>query len=192
LPGPASATYHAAIAVDDWNVLVTSVEGARPVLLAGLRRYGAFRGGGYRNVAIGRVADVLAFLSALRSDLARDAVLTAAVARVLPIDRTLQLDENDPLSSLETAVAALGTRVESSAFFVRLERRGLHGRLHSSEVERTLGATLWRAIEAAGHTPRVTFTDPDVVVAIETLGSRAGIGLIDRTLRSTYPFVRIR
>jgi hypothetical protein len=178
--------------VDDWNVLATSVEGARPVLLAGLRRHGAFRGGGYRNVAIGRVPDVTAFLAALRDDLARDRVLAAAVGRVLPIDQTLVLDEDDPLKSLETAVAALAPRIGSRSFFVRLERRGLHGTLHSSDVERALGAVLWRALEAAGHAPRVTFADPDVVVAIETLGSRAGLAVVPRDLRAAFPFVRIR
>jgi tRNA(Ser,Leu) C12 N-acetylase TAN1 len=186
-----SRTYHSPRAVDDWNVLATSVEGARPMLLAGLRRHGAFRGGGYRNVAIGRVADTPAFLTALRDDVAHNPVLAAALARVLPIDRTLELAERDPLASLETAVAALGTRVDGS-FFVRLERRGLRGTLHSSDVERALGASLWRAIEAEGRTPRVTFDDPDVVVAIETLGSRVGIALIDRALRQAYPFVRVR
>jgi tRNA(Ser,Leu) C12 N-acetylase TAN1 len=178
--------------VDDWNVLATSVEGGRPVLLAGLRRHAPFRGGGYRNVAIGRVADVPAFLTALRDDLASDTILAASVARVLPIAHTFQLDANDPAASLEAALAPLHARLGGRSFFVRLERRGLHGTLHSSAVERALGATLWRLLEAAGHTPRVTFTDPDVVVAIETLGSRAGIALLDRALREAYPFVRVR
>ena len=89
--------------MDDWNVLATSVEGARPVLLAGLRRRGAFRGGGYRNVAIGRVGDVPAFLAGLRDDVARDTVLAGALARVLPIDHTFRLDGDDPMTSLEAA-----------------------------------------------------------------------------------------
>ena len=178
--------------MDDWNVLATSVEGARPVLLAGLRRRGAFRGGGYRNVAVGRVGDVPAFLAALRDDVARDPVLAAALGRVLPIAHTFRLDAGDPLASLETAVAALAPEVAGQSFFVRLERRGLHAALHSSEVERALGTLLWQKLEAAGQVPRVTFADPDVVIAVETLGDRAGIGLIGRALRQAYPFVRIR
>ena len=75
---------------------------------------------------------------------------------------------------------------------MRLERRGLRDALHSSDVERTLGAALWRALEAAGHTPRVAFRDADAAIVIETLGDRAGIGIVDRALRSAYPFVRVR
>lgn len=173
-------------------MLATSVEGARPVLLAGLRRRGAFRGGGYRNVAIGRVGDVAGFLAALRDDLAGDPALAAALARVLPIERTFRLDADDPLASLEAAVDALHPRLAGRSFFVRLERRGLHGTLHTSEVERTLGTVLWRRLESEGHAPRVTFADPDAIVAIETLGDRAGVAVIERALRQAYPFVRIR
>ena len=178
--------------MDDWNVLATSVEGARPVLLAGLRRRGAFRGGGYRNVAIGRVGDVPGFLAGLRDDVARDTVLAGALARVLPIDHTFRLDGDDPMTSLETAVGALHPRLAGQSFFVRLERRGLHGTLHTSEVERALGTVLWGRLEAEGHAPRVPFADPDVIIAIETLGDRAGVAVIERALRQAYSFVRIR
>jgi tRNA(Ser,Leu) C12 N-acetylase TAN1 len=178
--------------VDDWNVLATSVEGARPVLLGGLRRHGKFRGGGYRNVAIGAVADVPAFLDALRDEVARDPLLAGALARVIPITTVVRLDATDPLATLESAVDALTPRLAGRAFYVRLERRGLRDTVHSSDVERSLGTTIWRALEAAGHAPQVRFADPDVIVAIETLGDRAGIALIDRGLRQAYPFVRIR
>ena len=171
--------------MDDWNVLATSVEGARPVLLAGLRRRGAFRGGGYRNVAIGRVGDVPAFLAGLRDDVARDTVLAGALARVLPIDHTFRLDGDDPMTSLETAVGALHPRLAGESFFVRLERRGLHGTLHTSEVERALGTVLWRPARGARATRRAsTFADPDVIIAIETLGDRAGVAVIERALRA--------
>lgn len=173
-------------------MLATSVEGMRPVLLAGLRRHGAFRGAGYRNVGIGRVADVAVFLANLHADLGRDTVLASALARILPIVHTFRLDGDDPVASLEAALEALHPRMAGRSFFVRVERRGLQGTLHSSHVERALGAALWRLDEAAGHRPRVTFADPDVIVAIETLGDRAGVALIDRMLRTTHPFVRIR
>ena len=173
-------------------MLATSVEGARPVLLHWLRRHGAFRGGGYRNVAIGRVAALPTFLDAVRDDLARAPGLAAALGRILPIERTLRLDPNDALASLEEAIVPLHPRLAGGSYFVRLERRGLRDALHSTDVERALGAALWRALEAAGHMPRVAFRDADAVIVIETLGDRAGIGIVDRKLRSAYPFVRIR
>jgi hypothetical protein len=176
--------------VDDWNVLATSVEGARPVLMAGLRRLGVFRGAGYRNVSIGRVEDIPAFLAGWRDAMAGDTILAAAVGRVLPIVRTFRIDQTDPAASLLAAVEPLASDIDGRSFYVRIARRGLHGLIDSSEVERSLGTALWRLIEAAGHTPRVTFDDVDVVVAVETLGDRGGIALLDRAVRATYPFVR--
>ena len=110
------------------------------MLLHWLRRHGAFRGGGYRNVAIGRVAAVPAFLDAVRDDLARAPGLAAALGRILPIERTLHLDPADALASLEEAIVPLHPRLAGGSYFVRLERRGLRDALHSTDVERTLGA----------------------------------------------------
>ncbi len=177
--------------MQDWNLLATSVEGARPVLLAGLRRLGVFRGGGYRNVAIGRVADVAAFLDAWREALAGDPMLMASVGRVLPILQTFAVDQLDPAASLQAAVEPLAPLLAGRSFYVRIERRGLRGMLSSSEAERALGAALWASLEAAGHTPRVTFDDPDVVVVVETLGDRGGIAVLDRAVRAGYSFVRV-
>ncbi|MCI0347703.1 MAG: hypothetical protein L0221_20065, partial [Chloroflexi bacterium] len=102
------------------------------MLLAGLRRHGAFRGGGYRNVAIGRVPDVSAFLDALRDDIAADPSLRAALARILPIVETFELDADDPEASLAAAISALAPAMAGRSFYIRLERRGLHDALHSS------------------------------------------------------------
>src|SRR2546430_1478556 len=83
-------------------------------------------------------------------------------------------------------------RLAGGSFFVRLERRGLKGRLHTPTVERALGDHVWRALEARGHTPRVEFKDPDAVLVLETIGDEAGIAVITRALRAQHPFVKIR
>ena len=38
----------------------------------------------------------------------------------------------------------------------------------------------------------MSFADPDRVLLIETLGERAGLTVVERTLRQTYDFVRVR
>src|SRR5262245_2355413 len=115
--------------------------------MAGLRRLGVFRGAGYRNVAMGRVDDVPAFLAAWSDAMASDTILGAAVGRVLPITQTFLIDETDPMSSLLAVVEPLVPEIDGRSFYVRVERRGLRGVLDSSEAERTLGAALWRGIE---------------------------------------------
>ena len=173
-----------------WNVLATSLEGRRAALLISLRRLGEFRPGGYRNVVIGQVESA-AFLDRVRDALTKDLHLPTVLAKVIPVERNVRFDPVDPLPALGTAAEEFLDRLAAGSFFVRLERRGLKGRLHSPTLERALADRIWRALEARGHSPRVDFTDPDSVLVVETLGDEAGLGLVTRGLRREYPFVKV-
>ncbi len=175
-----------------WNVLATALEGQRDALLMGLRGLGRFRPGGYRNVVVGTVEDRAAFLDQVRTALATDPVLPTALARIVPIDITLRFEPDGPVDPLIAAAEPLLPRLAEGAFFVRVNRRGLKGRLHSPTVEREIGDHVWRALEARGHVPRVEFSDPDAILVIETLGDQAGLAVVPRALRQAYPFVRVR
>jgi tRNA(Ser,Leu) C12 N-acetylase TAN1 len=178
--------------VADWNVLATSLEGRRDALLLALRKLGRFRPGGYRNVVIGLVEDRDEFLVRVREALAADGLLPTALAKVVPIESTTLIDADTAVDTLATAAEPFLDRLAGGSFFVRLERRGLKGRLHSPSVEREVGDRVWVALAARGHTPRVDFTDPDAVLVIETIGDRAGLAVISRELRRSYPFVKVR
>lgn len=175
-----------------WNVLATSPEGRRDALLVALRRLGRFRPGGYRNVVVGAVDDPAAFPALVETALTTDPLLPTALARLVPIARTLRFDPADPVAQLGPALEPLLMAAAASSFFVRVERRGLKGRLHSPTVERALGEQTWRALAGHGATPRVDFRDPDVVVLVETLGDEAGIAILPRALRRAHPFTRVR
>ena len=175
-----------------WNVLATSLEARRDALLMVLRRFGRFRPGGYRNVVVGEVEALPAFLDAVREALARDPLLPTALAKVVPIEATLRFDPADPVPALAAAAEPFLERLAGGSFFVRLERRGLKGRLHTPSVERAVGDHVWRALEVRGATPRVEFRDPDAILVIETLGDQAGLAVLPRALRAAYPFVHIR
>lgn len=176
----------------DWNVLATSFEGLRPALQGGLKRFGRFGGGGYRNVLIGRVEDRQQFLDALREAYATDERLKATLAKAMPIDTVVHFDLGDPMEKLAPALDALVPRMPDGTFFVRINRRGLKGHLDTLATERALGEHLWKTLTDAGRTPKVAFKDADVIVLIEMLGTEAGIALVPRHLRADYPFVRAR
>jgi tRNA(Ser,Leu) C12 N-acetylase TAN1 len=175
-----------------FDVLATSLEGRRDALLVALRRLGRFRPGGYRNVVVGSVDDRAAFLDRVAEGLAQDPLLPTALARLLPIDLTLRFTLDSALDDLATAAEPLIDGLGGDAFFVRVERRGLKGRLHTPTLERDLADRVWRMLEARGRTPRVDFGDPDGVLVVETLGDQAGLVLLPRALRERYRFVRIR
>ena len=176
----------------DWNVLATSLEGRRDALLLSLRKLGRFRPGGYRNVVIGLVEDQDEFLVRVREALAAEGLLPTALAKVVPIETTALIDADTAVATLAAAAEPFLDRLAGGSFFVRFERRGLKGRLHSPTVEREVGDHVWRALAARGHTPRVDFADPDAVLVIETIGDRAGLAVITRAIRREYPFVNIR
>jgi tRNA(Ser,Leu) C12 N-acetylase TAN1 len=175
-----------------WNVLATALEGRRDALLIALRRLGRFRRGGYRNVVVGQVEDPPAFLRAVRDALATDPLLPTALAKVVPIETTVRFDAATAVDAVATAAEPLVDRLTGGSFFVRLERRGLKGRLHTPTFERDLADRVWRQLESRGHTPRVDFRDPDAVLVIETIGDEAGIAVLSRALRQEFPFVKIR
>jgi tRNA(Ser,Leu) C12 N-acetylase TAN1 len=175
-----------------WNVLATSLEGRRDALLAALRRLAPFRPGGFRNVLVARVDDPLALLVRVQEAWDGGPGLRTALARVVPVAARTVIEPDTAADTLATAAEPLLDRLAGGSFFVRLERRGLKGRLHTPTVERALGEHVWRALEARGAVPRIDFADPDAVLLVETLGDQAGIAVIDRALRRAHPFVRIR
>lgn len=175
-----------------FDVLATSLEGRRDALLVALRRLGRFRPGGYRNVVVGTVDDRGAFLDHVAEALTRDPLLPTALARLVPIDCTVRFALDVAVEELSRAAEPLVAGLDGDTFFVRVERRGLKGRLHTPTLERELADQVWRMIESRGGTPRVDFRDPDGVLAVETVGDHAGLALLTRAVRERYPFVRIR
>jgi len=86
-----------------WNVLATSLEGQRDTLLGLLRRFGRFRGAGYRNVVVGQVDDVPALLDRVRDALAADPFLPSALAKLVPIEKTVRIDPRNAAATLAEA-----------------------------------------------------------------------------------------
>ena len=70
-----------------------------------------------------------------------------------------------------------------------MHRRGFKGKLSTMDEERFLDTYLLEALEMARTPGRITFTDPDAIIALETVGPRAGLALWTRedlrTIRSS-------
>lgn len=175
----------------DWNLVVTAYGGRRHDLVHALRPIVRLKRAGYAEVTVGRVDDLEATLAAIAARADADPVFAGEImARVVPVSRTFALaDEVEAQLVAETA--AFGATVGEQSFHVRVERRGRKRELPSNELERRLGGALVDAIQATGATPRVTFADPDVIVAVELIGEYGGIGLVPRAWRAAYRFVRL-
>ncbi len=175
----------------DWNVVVTAYGGRRHDLVRALRPIVALRRAGYAEVLVGRVDDVEGCLAAITARVEADPVLASELlARVVPVARTFAL-ASDVAAQLVSEVATVVDGLIGRTFHVRVERRGHRRILQSDHLERLLGGTLVEALRARGAAPRVTFRDPDVIVAVELIGDAAGLGVVPRDWRTRHHFVRL-
>jgi hypothetical protein len=180
--------------VKDWNVIVTVVPGPHHAhdLLGALSGRGRFAFSDFKDVLLGQVGDVPAFLAGLLEAGAAGARWVANLARVIPVEQRFHFAPESLEPQLKQAAAALLERVPAGgSFHVRLERRGLAGQVATQEIERAVAEHLFELAAARGIALRTDFQDPDFVVAAETVGEECGVALVTRELRSRYPFVRV-
>lgn len=164
--------------------------------LAALGRLGRFRTGGYPQVLLGVVdrsrSDAGPSLTAGIEDLVAGAApFDELVERVLPVERAILFRREDVTETLCEELDGAGPRLAGRSFHVRSHLRGLKGRVEHPAVERALGAFLAERAQAAGAAARVTFDDPDLIVAVEVAGQRVGYAFLDRQLRAS-PRVRAK
>lgn len=178
-----------------WNVIITIRPGSAivPDLIAELRRLGDFRGTAFRDLFVGLVPDQTVFLDALVDAREAKAGWMEDVKRVIPVERVFHFTPNELVELWCQSLPGFLDRMPYRATcFVRMERRGLVGQVHSVAVERTVADRLFDLAETRGMRLGVSFTDPDYIVLAETVGNECGLALIAREIRQRYPFVCVR
>ncbi len=176
---------------DGWNVLATAKDRDQRHLAARLKHFGDFRWTPFRGVLVGRVEDHEAFFEQLRRSEEERPGFLDPLAKLVPIERTFRFTVEEFAARLKEAVLAYADRIGSGSFYVRLERRGHKEAIHGQPLEQELDQALRDVLVARGQSPTVTFTDPDLIVAVETVGDVCGVGAIPRSLRARFPFVRV-
>jgi tRNA(Ser,Leu) C12 N-acetylase TAN1 len=177
----------------EWNVLATAFMRKERSLLRFLRAFGDFKGSGFRDVIIGAVEDRDAFLETMEGLRKEYPERVRHLSQIVPIERTFQFVVTDFRQMLKEALAPFLEELESGCrFYVRVKRRGHKGELSSLEIEKEMSTFIVDALEKAGKKARIKFEDPDKFIIIETIGNRAGVGLITREVREQYPFIRVK
>ncbi len=174
-----------------WNVLVTAQEGSARDLKRLVKNYGVFRWSNFRNVLLGWVPEPGVFFSALAEVLEREPFVHNWLGKVVPIAITLPVCVDSFAQDVEKQLSGLLEQLGGKSFYVRVERRGHKGQLHTHELEQQLGNYLWDQLQRRDHHPTVSFKDPDVVIIVEIAGQMAGIGVIPRQLREEFSFIKL-
>jgi tRNA(Ser,Leu) C12 N-acetylase TAN1 len=176
----------------EFNVLATLAQNGRySHLLHELSDFGEFHKTTFHGVILGRVADVDDFLETIRHKREEQLIAFQDLGRIVPLETVFTFELDDFLPRLCQAIRPWLGKLADCRFHVRLERRGLKGEIVSPDVEQALDTYVLEELADLGHSARIDFDDPDMVVAIETIGDRCGVGLITRDLNERFEFVRV-
>ncbi len=174
----------------DWNVVASTREEAFVPAVRFLGRWGRVERTDYYNVVVLRVGDRAAFLEELRDSIEAEPGILNLVGRVVPAERTFDYQGREEFEQQAREVAlAWVPLLAGKSFHVRMHRRGFKRQLSSQEEEQQLADLLLDELAQAGSPGRITFEDPDAILAIETVGGRAGLSLWSREDRKRYPFL---
>lgn len=177
--------------VGAWNVLATAKNLEQRHLARRLKRFGDFRWAPYLGLLIGRVQDHQAFFDQLLRCEENEPGFLFPLARLVPLDQTFIFTTDTLVSMLKSEVLGYADQIGSGSFYVRVERRGHKDEIHSRQIEQALADALIESLSKRGHTPHVEYHDPDAIIAIEIVGNECGVGLITKSLRERYPFVKV-
>jgi len=175
----------------DWNVVVTAHDKGFDRAEAELRDLGEVGRTDYYNVLVLRVEDRDAFLEALddRATLIPD-LFTDAIARVAPAQRTIEFEDRRSFEETAAEAArAFAPRIAGRSFYVRVHRRGMKRFISSDRAERVIADAMLEALADAGESASVAFDDPDAVLAVETVGRRAGLSVWTREELEARPYL---
>lgn len=176
----------------DWNVVATARDREFAPAARLLQAWGPVQRTAYYNVLVCRVADPAVFAEELAGRLREEAGAAEVLARAVPATRTFDFrsaeafEEGARAAALEWAPELAGR-----SFHVRMHRRGFRKKLGSQGEERFLNGALLEELERRGGPGKITFADPDAILAVETVGGRAGLSLWSREDLVRYPFLRL-
>ncbi|MEJ2684997.1 MAG: hypothetical protein P8Z71_11455 [Candidatus Sulfobium sp.] len=154
--------------------------------------FGPIRKTGFFNVLLMEAKDVPGMLEDLKEMMTRDPASLSFLARIVPVSHafTFQTPEEFEGKAREIALGWVDG-LAGRSFHVRMRRRGFKGKMSGLDEEHFLDRLLLEALEERGTPGRITFENPDAIIAVETVGPWAGLSLWMREDLERYPFVKL-
>jgi tRNA(Ser,Leu) C12 N-acetylase TAN1 len=146
----------------------------------------------FYNTLVMQAEDVHQMLESLRTRYLEDHESLKPISRLIPVTSAFAFHSPDEFEcKAKDAIVAWVSELAGKGFHVRMHRRGFKGRLSGHEEERMLDDVLLEALRTAGTPGHISFENPDAVIVVETVASRAGLSLWTREQLQRYPFIRI-
>lgn len=176
----------------DWNVVATVQDGRYQDGFRLLQRFGQVARTDYFNLLVLQAEDGRQLLDGLSEEGERNPESLKALASVVPVFLRFTFQTPGEFEEkARQAVAEWLPQLWGKSFHLRMHRRGFKGKLSSLAEEQFLDRYLLEALQAGGEPGRITFEDPDLIIALETVGPRAGLSLWRREELSRYPLLHL-
>jgi tRNA(Ser,Leu) C12 N-acetylase TAN1 len=174
----------------DWNVVATSAEGRFGRAMRFLMQFGPAAKTPFYNVIQLQADNVPHLLEFLADEWEAGEGRLLLLHRVVPVTFTFNFQDHATFQNKAAElVISWAPQLSGKGFHVRMRRRGFKDTLRSVDEEQFLNRTLVEATGRAGQPGYVAFDDPDAIVAVETIGTDAGISLWFRDDLKRYPFL---
>jgi tRNA(Ser,Leu) C12 N-acetylase TAN1 len=127
------------------------------------------------------VEDPMALLEAVEKRTEERPALYDAISRVAPAMRSFEFHSAEEFKDQgKSILLEWSPRLTGRSFHVRLHRRGGGHDLRTPDAERFFDDAILEQTTLAGRPATVSFTDPDVVITIDTVDDRAAVALWSR------------
>lgn len=165
----------------DWNVIVSVYRDGFTRALHTLEKLGSVERSPYYNVIVMRVDDPISLLEAVEQQTEAIPALYDAISRVAPAMRRFEFQSAGEFKEkAKSILQEWSVRLAGRSFHARLHRRGAHQELSSPEIEKFLDEEVLAGTSEVGTPARVSFTDPDLVIAIDTIDDQAAMAIWTR------------
>jgi hypothetical protein len=175
----------------DWNVVVTAYRDGGRQALRTLRRLGRAEPSGHYNVFLASAPDPLGLLDELEVRAGSEPVLIDTISRIAPAQACFDYgDEADFERKTLEAVRPWFERLAGHSFHIRVHCRGSGLEADTQAEESRLGHMVLAELANIGAQGRIAFDDADLVLSIDAIAGRAGLGLWSRQDLRSHRFLR--
>lgn len=176
----------------DWNVVISVNEKGFRQATNILKEFGPISKTEFFNVLVMNVEDIPGMCETLKKRLEDDKFYLSFLSRLIPVTKSFIFQTPDEFEQkVKETISEWVLQLQGKGFHVRMRRRGFKGRLSSQEEEKMIDEFLLELTKESGIPGHVTFEEPDVIIAIETVAHRAGLSLWTHEDLQKYPFVRV-
>ncbi len=165
----------------DWNLVISVYQDGYREARRALRKLGRVERSPYHNVLLMKADNAVEILEAIEKMIEESPPLYDAISRVSPAMFTFDFESGDDFrNKARSVLREWSARLASRSFHARLHRRGAHDELTTREIEPFLDDCVLAITGEGGSPARLSFTDPDIVIAVDTVDHRAGFAIWTR------------